>query len=169
MRELDNYPRPWRTTTTPRAHKTGGGHNYHIRAANGMYVAERLMGGEDVAALIVESVNERKESIASLRTQLATMAELNNSQREILHAVAVQRDEAVARAEAAERERDGFQAWANTLESCAWQDAGFCPHCGADDVRKSVDVLEPDVAKEIRYCCSCGTAWAVKDAAQPRA
>jgi len=92
MREIDNYPRPWRTTKTPRAHKTGGGHNYHIRAANGMYVAERLMGGEDVAALIVESVNERKESIASLRTQLATMAELNNSQREILHTVAVERD-----------------------------------------------------------------------------
>jgi len=92
MREIDNYPRPWRTTKTPRAHKTGGGHNYHIRAANGMYVAERLMGGEDVAALIVESVNERKESIASLKRQLATMAELNNSQREILHTVAVERD-----------------------------------------------------------------------------
>lgn len=76
---------------------------------------------------------------------------------------------ATARAETAERERDGFQAWANTLESCAWQDAGFCPHCGADDVRKSVDVLEPDVAKEIRYCYSCDTAWAVKDASQARA
>jgi len=124
MREIDNYPRPWRTTKTPRAHKTGGGHNYHIRAANGMYVAERLMGGEDVAALIVESVNERKESIASLRTQLATMAELNNSQREILHAVAVQRDEAAARAEAAEIELAAvpWRAIAHMLDNVATDD-----------------------------------------------
>ena len=34
--------------------------------------------------------------LASLQTQLATMAELNNSQREILHKVAVERDAAVS-------------------------------------------------------------------------
>jgi len=95
MNELDNYPRPWRVTTTGKQRRTGGGYNYHIRAANDMYVAEKLMGGEDVAALIVESVNEREEPIAALKTQLATMAELNASQREQLHNVAI-------RAEAAE-------------------------------------------------------------------
>jgi len=37
-----------------------------------------------------------KAQLSSLRTQLATMAELNNSQREILHKVAVERDAAVS-------------------------------------------------------------------------
>lgn len=58
-------------------------------------------------------------------------------------------------------ERDAFESWSNTLESAGWQDAGFCPHCGKDDVRKSIDVLEPDAAKEIHYCCSCGRAWVI--------
>lgn len=104
MNELDNYPRPWRVTTTGKQRRTGGGYNYHIRAANDMYVAEKLMVGEDGAALIVESVNEREEPIAALKTQLATMAELYESQSKILHTVAVERDALHQRAEVAEAE-----------------------------------------------------------------
>lgn len=70
MNELDNYPRPWRVTTTSKQWRTGGGYNYHIRAANNMYVAEHVMGGSAVATLIVEGVNERDER-DRLRTELA--------------------------------------------------------------------------------------------------
>ena len=70
MNELDNYPRPWRVTKTSKRWKTGGGYNYHIRAANGNYVAERLMGGISVATAIVEGVNERDER-DRLRAELA--------------------------------------------------------------------------------------------------
>jgi len=66
---------------------------------------------------------------------------------------------AAERLDAVERERDGFEAWANTLESCGWHDAGECPYCKANDVRKSTDVLEPDVAKAVCYCGTCRRTW----------
>lgn len=61
--------------------------------------------------------------------------------------------------DAVKRERDGFESWANTLESAGWQDAGECPFCTANDVRKSTDVLEPDVAKAVCYCGTCRRTW----------
>lgn len=73
MNALDNYPRPWRVTTTSRWRARG--YNYHIRAANDMYVAERLTGGEAVATIIVEGVNERDER-DRLRAELAELQSL---------------------------------------------------------------------------------------------
>jgi len=61
--------------------------------------------------------------------------------------------------DAVQRERDGFESWANTLESCGWHDAGECPYCKTNDVRKSTDVLEPDVAKAVCYCGTCRRTW----------
>ena len=61
--------------------------------------------------------------------------------------------------DAVERARDGFESWANTLESCGWHDAGECPYCKTNDVRKSTDVLEPDVAKAVCYCGTCRQTW----------
>lgn len=58
MNKIDYYPRPWRVTTTARALKTGGGRNYHVRAASDHYVVENVHGGAAIAELIVESVNQ---------------------------------------------------------------------------------------------------------------
>ena len=61
--------------------------------------------------------------------------------------------------DAVKRERDGFESWANTLESAGWHDVGECPYCKTNDARKSTDVLEPDVAKAVCYCGTCRRTW----------
>lgn len=76
-----------------------------------------------------------------------------------LHDVVIRHKEAKTRAETAEQQRKAFESWANTLESCGWHDAGECPFCKANDVRKSTDVLEPDVARAVCYCGTCRRTW----------
>lgn len=87
------------------------------------------------------------------------MSEFGLEPNATLHDVAIRHKEVKTRAETAERQRDAFESWANTLESCGWHDAGECPYCKANDVRKSTDVLEPDVAKAVCYCGTCRRTW----------
>lgn len=96
-----------------------------------------------------QTISRAEEMIAIVPTSITTIVK-SDLQRLI---------NAAKRLDAVERERDGFEAWANTLESCGWHDAGECPYCTANDVRKSTDVLEPDVAKAVCYCGTCRRTW----------
>jgi hypothetical protein len=98
-----------------------------------------------------QTISRAEEMIAIVPTSITTIVK-SDLQRLI---------DAARRLDAVERERDGFEAWANTLESCGWHDAEECecPYCTANDVRKSTDVLEPDVAKAVCYCGTCRRTW----------
>lgn len=52
------------------------------------------------------------------------------------------------------------QAEAN--EAAKWQDAGFCPHCHADELRQSTDLYDDELNLSVIVyrCGACGALWA---------
>jgi hypothetical protein len=48
------------------------------------------------------------------------------------------------------------------LEAAEWQDAGFCPHCHADELRQSTDLYDDELNLSVIVyrCGACGALWA---------
>ena len=64
---------------------------------------------------------------------------------------------------------EAFEMAKQELDTIKWEDAGFCPNCGQDTLRGSIDAIDFDdgILRLIRYCGKCMFASVVTEASSP--
>lgn len=64
---------------------------------------------------------------------------------------------------------EAFEKAKEELDTIKWEDAGFCPNCGQETLRGSIDHVDFDdgILRLVRYCGKCMFASVIVEASTP--